>query len=87
MTALAGAEATWGRLDKQALEACLDVVALSLSVVMAGTGHLPTLKLLRGSSISFTTCRTSSLAECVPQELAGGCPYDSRLERQMEACR
>ncbi|KAK9834947.1 hypothetical protein WJX84_010452 [Apatococcus fuscideae] len=43
-----GAEATWGRLDKQALEACLDLVTLSLSVVMAGTGHLPTLKLLRG---------------------------------------
>ena len=49
---LAGAEATWGRLDKQALEACLDVVALSLSVVMAGTGHLPTLKLLRGMSFA-----------------------------------
>ena len=44
----AGAEATWGRLDKQALEACLDLVALSLAVVMAGTGHLPTFKLLRG---------------------------------------
>lgn len=32
----------------QGLEVCLGVVALALSLVMAGTGHLPTLKLLRG---------------------------------------
>lgn len=38
----------WQGLDKQALEGCLGVVALALGVVMAGTGHLPTLKLLRG---------------------------------------
>ena len=39
----------WKGLDKQALEGCLGVVALALGVVMAGTGHLPTLKLLRGT--------------------------------------
>ena len=38
----------WKGLDKQALEGCLGVAALALGVVMAGTGHLPTLKLLRG---------------------------------------
>ncbi|KAL0039031.1 hypothetical protein WJX77_005730 [Trebouxia sp. C0004] len=38
----------WRGLDRQALEGCLGVVALALGVVMAGTGHLPTLKLLRG---------------------------------------
>lgn len=38
----------WGRLDKQALENCMDVIALGLSLVMAGTGDLDTLRLLRG---------------------------------------
>ena len=37
-------------LDKQALENCMGVVVMSLAVVMAGTGHLPTFKLLRGGS-------------------------------------
>ena len=40
----------WRGLDRQALEGCLGVVALALGVVMAGTGHLPTLKLLRGEA-------------------------------------
>ena len=43
-----GGSAAWGRLDKHSLESCIGVVALALSVVMAGTGHLPTFKLLRG---------------------------------------
>ena len=42
----------WKGLDKQALEGCLGVAALALGVVMAGTGHLPTLKLLRGMSLA-----------------------------------
>ncbi|EFJ11009.1 hypothetical protein SELMODRAFT_126964 [Selaginella moellendorffii] len=35
------------RVDRGTLETCLDVAVLSLSVVMAGTGHLETLRLLR----------------------------------------
>ena len=46
----AGAAAVWGRLDKQVLENCMDVIALALSLVMAGTGDLETLRLLRGSA-------------------------------------
>lgn len=42
-----GFEACSGRVDKQALEAALDLILLALSLVMAGTGHLPTLQLLR----------------------------------------
>jgi hypothetical protein len=45
----AGAAAAWGRLDKAALEACLCTTALALATVMAGSGHLPTLRLLRGA--------------------------------------
>lgn len=45
----------WRGLDKQALEGCLGVVALALGVVMAGTGHLPTLKLLRGMVLGSMT--------------------------------
>ena len=45
-----GGSAAWGRLDKHSLESCIGVVALALSVVMAGTGHLPTFKLLRGDT-------------------------------------
>ena len=43
--------AAWGRLDKAALEACLCTVALALATVMAGSGHLPTLRLLRGAPL------------------------------------
>ena len=41
----------WGLLDKQALENCLGIVLLSLSLVMAGTGHLVTFKLIRGGPL------------------------------------
>ncbi|GMH41655.1 hypothetical protein BSKO_09565 [Bryopsis sp. KO-2023] len=43
----AGADVTYGKIDKQALQTVCDVCALALSVVMAGTGHLPTFRLLR----------------------------------------
>ena len=39
---------TWGELDKAAVETCICAVALSLSVVMAGSGHLQTMRLIRG---------------------------------------
>ncbi|KAK9819157.1 hypothetical protein WJX81_007920 [Elliptochloris bilobata] len=45
---MSGNAGAWGRLDKAALEACLCTVALALATVMAGSGHLPTLRLLRG---------------------------------------
>ena len=48
----AGAAAVWGRLDKQSLENCLNMIVLALSVVMAGTGDLPTCRLLRGAPLS-----------------------------------
>ena len=38
----------WGQLDKAAVETCICAVALSLSVVMAGSGHLQTMRLIRG---------------------------------------
>lgn len=34
--------------NRDLLEECLGSVLLALSVVMAGSGHLPTFKLLRG---------------------------------------
>jgi anaphase-promoting complex subunit 1 len=43
----AGAPQNRGRLDKQLLEGCLDCVVLALGLVMAGSGHLPTLRLLQ----------------------------------------
>ncbi len=50
-----GTAGAWRGLDRQALEGCLGVVALALGVVMAGTGHLPTLKLLRGNTPPLTS--------------------------------
>lgn len=44
-----GPAAVWGQLDKGALEACLCSVVLALATVMAGSGHLPTLRLIRGA--------------------------------------
>jgi len=44
----AGGLVTWGELDKAAVETCICAVALSLSVVMAGSGHLQTMRLIRG---------------------------------------
>ena len=49
MLVSAGAAAVWGLLDKQALENCMGVIVMALATVMAGTGHLPTFKLLRGA--------------------------------------
>lgn len=46
----AAAVAAAHRLDKGHLEAALDVVVLALSLVMAGTGHAPTLQLLAALS-------------------------------------
>ncbi len=56
----------WRGLDRQALEGCLGVVALALGVVMAGTGHLPTLKLLRGGSPFLVTSSLPLLAPITP---------------------
>ena len=56
----------WRGLDRQALEGCLGVVALALGVVMAGTGHLPTLKLLRGGSAFLNTSSLPLLAPSIP---------------------
>lgn len=53
--AVAGAAAVWGRLDKQTLENCMNVIAIALAVVMAGTGDLQTCKLLRGGSPAATS--------------------------------
>ena len=50
----AGAAAVWGKLDKQVLENCMGIVAVALSLVMAGSGHLPTLQLLQGTQSCFT---------------------------------
>ncbi len=56
----------WRGLDRQALEGCLGVVALALGVVMAGTGHLPTLKLLRGGSSFLNTSSLPLLTPIIP---------------------
>ncbi|GIM09537.1 hypothetical protein Vretimale_13366 [Volvox reticuliferus] len=45
-----GGVAAVGRLDRAPVEAALSVVVLALSVVMAGTGHLPTFHLLQALS-------------------------------------
>ena len=45
----AGAAPVWSQLDKQALESCVGICALALSVVLAGSGNLDTLRLLRGA--------------------------------------
>lgn len=37
-----------GPLTRDVLEGCVGAVALALAVVMAGSGHLETFKLLRG---------------------------------------
>ena len=47
-----GAAGSWGQLDRVALEQCVCAVALALAAVMAGTGHLPTLRLLRGDKMT-----------------------------------
>lgn len=52
-----------GVLGRDVLESCVGVCALSLAVVMAGSGHLDTFKLLRGDPISLLSRLTcASLA-------------------------
>jgi anaphase-promoting complex subunit 1 len=46
--------------DRQALESCLDTVVLAMSVVMAGTGHLPTFRLLQQLSKRVEGCAAGS---------------------------
>jgi hypothetical protein len=55
MHACAGAAAAWGRLERGALEACVCSIALALAAIMAGSGHLPTLRLLRGALPALST--------------------------------
>lgn len=45
---------SWGQLARASVEACLCSAALGLAVVMAGTGHLPTLQLLRALRLRLT---------------------------------
>ena len=64
----AGASAVWGRVDKQSLENCMNTIALALSLVMAGTGDLETLRLLRGDLASTGLrmfCTTSGGSVCL----------------------
>lgn len=49
----ATANNTWGNLARASVESCLCIVALGLSLVMAGSGDLQTLKLLRGRGGCF----------------------------------
>lgn len=50
----ASSPSSWGQLARTSVEACLGSAALGLAVVMAGTGHLPTLQLLRGLRLRLT---------------------------------
>ena len=63
----AGAAAVWGLLDKQALENCLGVVLLALSLVMAGTGHVVTFKLIRGRPPLHPVLDDRSCSACIPR--------------------
>jgi hypothetical protein len=47
--AVAPAAASVGKLDKAIIENCISVVLLALSLVMAGSGHLPTFRLIQVS--------------------------------------
>lgn len=53
-------------INKDQLEGCLGSCVAALGVVMAGSGHLPTLKLLRGA------CRGQAAQRHVPLQLGGG---------------
>ena len=57
----------WGLLDKQALENCLGVVLLALSLVMAGTGHVVTFKLIRGRPPLHQVLDDRFCSACVPR--------------------
>ena len=45
----AGGPVAWGQLDKAAAETCICAVTLSLAAVMAGSGHLQTMCLIRSA--------------------------------------
>jgi anaphase-promoting complex subunit 1 len=45
--AVAPAAAGVGKLDKAVIENCISVVLLALALVMAGSGHLPTFRLIQ----------------------------------------
>jgi hypothetical protein len=45
--AVAAAAAAVGKLDKAVIENCISVVLLALALVMAGSGHLPTFRLIQ----------------------------------------
>ncbi|PSC69420.1 anaphase-promoting complex subunit 1 isoform X2 isoform B [Micractinium conductrix] len=53
-------------INKQQLEEALGNVALALAVVMAGSGHLPTLKLLRGLRKRVAPATASNAAQPSP---------------------
>ena len=73
---LTGADSGVGQVDKQALESCLGVCALALSVVMAGTGDLETLKILRGVSRQAPELWRCHLPILCPFEL----PWDKKAD-------
>ena len=61
--------AAWGQLDKAAVETCICAVALSLSVVMAGSGHLQTMRLIRGAHSQPVSTRIPPL-QCLQAQRA-----------------
>ena len=65
----AGAATAWGRLDKVALEGCICSIVLALAAIMAGSGHLPTLRLVRGERLVFPALRD-------PGKQTDPCPPD-----------
>ena len=46
----------WGQLDKAAAETCICAVTLSLAAVMAGSGHLQTMRLIRSARMILLLC-------------------------------
>jgi len=84
--ASAGAAAALGTIDKQGLEMCVGAAAVALSLVMAGTGHLPTLKLLRGLRRRLApvpTAAAASLGHTAPFSGAGGLSYGNHMAVSM----
>ena len=70
MASDAGAAVAWRQVDKQALEGAAGVCALALATVMAGTGHLDTMRLLRGE---FTHHLPDRALERDPRCCAASC--------------
>ena len=79
----------WGLLDKQALENCLGVVLLAQSLVLAGTGHLQTFKLIRGAVTRFWHVTVSCVGAAPFMADAGQLAWVGRLgcSAQAEAAR